>query len=87
MLSHQGTPGGRIQMEASLDDKGRICIPKEIRDKLELKTGERLLFQLANGNIILRKTVSTEEFIKSAGILREKIKGSKSAPIPFEKLF
>ncbi|NMC06670.1 MAG: AbrB/MazE/SpoVT family DNA-binding domain-containing protein [Candidatus Lokiarchaeota archaeon] len=74
-------------MEALVDEKGRICIPKEIREKLDLKTGERMLFQMSNGNIILRRTVSTEEFLKSAETLQEKIRRSRASPVPFEKAF
>lgn len=44
----------------TLTSKGQITIPKELREKLDLQKGDKLVLVEENGNIILRK-VSLEE--------------------------
>jgi AbrB family looped-hinge helix DNA binding protein len=39
-----------------VSSKGQIVIPKEIRKKLDVKGGEKLLVLTCNGDILLRKT-------------------------------
>lgn len=50
---------------ATLTSKGQITIPKELREKLDLKKGDKLVLVEEEGNIILRK-VSLEEVRKRA---------------------
>ena len=50
---------------ATLTSKGQITIPKEIREKLGLKKGDKLVLVEKNGNVILRK-VSLEEIRQKA---------------------
>ncbi len=50
---------------ATLTSKGQITIPKELREKLDLKKGDKLVLVEEEGNIILRK-VSLEEVRKQA---------------------
>ncbi|MCF7890183.1 AbrB/MazE/SpoVT family DNA-binding domain-containing protein [Candidatus Bipolaricaulota bacterium] len=50
---------------ATLTSKGQITIPKEIREKLELKKGDKLALIERDGNVILRK-VSLEEIRQKA---------------------
>jgi len=50
---------------ATLTSKGQITIPKELREKLDLKKGDKLVLIEENGNIILRK-VSLEEIREKA---------------------
>ena len=54
----------KMNAESKIDSKGRICIPNEIRKMLNLKPGEKILFQVQDDKIILRKSTSIEEFIK-----------------------
>jgi antitoxin PrlF len=39
-----------------VSSKGQIVIPREVRKKLGLKGGEKLLVLTCNGDILLRKT-------------------------------
>lgn len=38
---------------SSLTSKGQVTIPKAIRDKFGLKTGDRVDFKIENGKVIL----------------------------------
>jgi len=76
-----------LNAESKIDDKGRISIPNEIRKMLNLKPGEKLLFQVQDDKIILRKSTSTEEFIKKSEDFSEKLKGITKDPIEFKKIF
>ncbi len=39
-----------------LSEKGQITIPKEIRDRLRLVQGDRLMFEIKDDQIIIKKT-------------------------------
>ncbi len=41
---------------SSISEKGQITIPKEIRDKLGIMQGDRLIFNLKGDKIIIRKS-------------------------------
>lgn len=49
----------------TLTSKGQVTIPKELRKKLDLQQGDKLVLVEEHGNIILRK-VSLEEVRKEA---------------------
>ena len=76
-----------MNAESKIDDKGRVCIPNEIRKMLNLKSGEKILFQVQDDKIILRKSISMEEFIKKSEDFSEKLKGITKEPIEFKKMF
>ena len=58
--------------EITVDDKGRILIPKEARDKIGLQAGEKARLKIEKGKIILMPPISPEEFIKEMeGCIRE----------------
>jgi len=44
---------------AKLTSKGQATIPKEIRDYLDLKPGDRILFVQQDGEVILRPVTRT----------------------------
>ena len=76
-----------MNAESKIDDKGRVCIPIEIRKMLNLKPGEKILFQVQDDKIILRKSTTMEEFIKKSENFSEKLKGITKEPIEFKKMF
>jgi len=49
-----------------VSSKGQVVIPREVRKKLGVKGGEKLLVLTRNGDILLRKTkeVSIEDIAK-----------------------
>ncbi|MBO3842872.1 MAG: AbrB/MazE/SpoVT family DNA-binding domain-containing protein [Candidatus Brockarchaeota archaeon] len=58
--------------EVDVDDKGRVLIPKEVRDKVGLKTGGKARMKVENERIIIMPPVSPEEFINEMeGCIKE----------------
>jgi len=67
--------------DATLTSKGQITIPKEIRDSLGLKPGDRMTFtQMPDGTMVMR--VKSKSVMDLAGLLRKK--GRK--PVAIERL-
>jgi antitoxin PrlF len=67
--------------DATLTSKGQTTIPKEIRDSLGLKPGDRMTFTLMpDGTVTMR--VKTKGVMDLAGLLRKK--GRK--PVATERL-
>ena len=67
--------------DATLTSKGQTTIPKEIRDSLAMKAGDRMTFTLMpDGTVVMR--VKTKSVTELAGGLHKK--GRK--PVPLEQL-
>ncbi len=66
---------------ATLTSKGQTTIPKEIRDSLRMKPGDRMTFTLMpDGTVVMR--VKSKRITELAGILHKK--GRK--PVPVEQM-
>lgn len=48
-----------------IDDKGRVTIPKELRERLGLEPGERVRLDVEDGRLVVRLQVSREEFVET----------------------
>ncbi|MEM0290097.1 MAG: AbrB/MazE/SpoVT family DNA-binding domain-containing protein [Metallosphaera sp.] len=58
--------------EVDVDDKGRVLIPKEVRDKVGLKAGGKARMKVENEKIIIMPPISPEEFIEEMeGCIKE----------------
>ena len=56
---------------ATLTSKGQTTIPKEIRDSLGMKSGDRMTFTLMpDGTVIMR--VKSKSIMQLAGVLHKK---------------
>ncbi|MEO8330986.1 MAG: AbrB/MazE/SpoVT family DNA-binding domain-containing protein [Gallionella sp.] len=67
--------------ETTLTSKGQTTIPKEIRDSLGMKSGDRMTFTLmSDATVVMR--VKSGSLNKLAGTLHKK--GRK--PVPVEQL-
>ena len=53
-----------IVEEVSVDCKGRIQIPKAVRDKVGLHSGGKARLKIEKENIVIMPPISAEEFIK-----------------------
>ncbi len=64
--------------DATLTSKGQTTIPKEIRDSLSLKAGDRMTFTLMPDDSVLMR-VKSKSVTELAGVLHEK--GRKPVPV------
>ena len=63
-----------------ISEKGQVTIPKEIRDKLGIIQGDRLIFDLKGNEIIIKKTGTN----KVSKILKEQ-KPWKISSVEFQR--
>ena len=67
-----------MNAESTLTSKGQTTIPKDIRDRLHMKTGDRMTFTLMpDGTVLLR--IKNKSIMSLAGSLRRK--GQKTLPV------
>lgn len=64
--------------EATLTSKGQTTIPKEIRDSLGMKAGDRMTFTLMPDRTVVIR-VKSRSVMALAGSLRKK--GRKAVPV------
>jgi len=70
-----------MSAESTLTSKGQTTIPKDIRERLHMKAGDRMTFTLMpDGAVLLR--IKNKSVMSLAGSLRKK--GQK--PLPVEEL-
>jgi len=55
-----------------IDDRGRILLPKDIREELNLKTSEEMFVMSAGKEIIVLKKVNVKKMVEE---IIEKVKG------------
>jgi AbrB family looped-hinge helix DNA binding protein len=67
--------------DATLTSKGQTTIPKEIRDRLHMKAGDRMTFTLMPDSTVVMR-VKSKSAAELAGMLHKK--GRK--PVPVEQL-
>jgi AbrB family looped-hinge helix DNA binding protein len=66
---------------ATLTSKGQTTIPKEIRDSLGMKAGDRMTFTLMpDGTVVMR--VKSRRVMELAGALHQK----RRKPVPIEDM-
>jgi len=58
--------------QVTLDSKGRILIPENIRKKAGITAGSRVRVSVDDGVVIIRKSVGPEEFIRETkGVIKK----------------
>ena len=58
-------------MQSSISSKGQVTVPKAVRDRLGLRAGSSVEFELTDGGVILRKGQRGERAVdKVRGVLR-----------------
>jgi len=67
-------------LTAKVTSKGQITIPKNVREKLGIKTGEGINFEEKGGVFYIRKSVTKSPFDKWKGKLKE-LKGRSADEI------
>ena len=64
--------------DATLTSKGQTTIPKEIRDRLSMKAGDRMTSTLMPDSTVVMR-VKTKSVTEMAGVLHKK--GRKAVPV------
>jgi AbrB family looped-hinge helix DNA binding protein len=72
----------------SIDDQGRVNIPVQMRERLDLRPGENVIVRLQDDHtIIIKKAIPVEEFIAESHALMKHLGEISDKPFKFEKLF
>ena len=58
-------------MKAKITSKGQLTLPKPLRDKLGLKTGDHIVIRETSEGYILEKELDTERFNNYVGYLNQ----------------
>ncbi|WP_248515102.1 AbrB/MazE/SpoVT family DNA-binding domain-containing protein [Salinarchaeum laminariae] len=65
-----------------VDEKGRITIPQEIRESLQIDPGEEVDVGLEDGRIVIQPSISREEFAeKLEGCINEETRADDAEPM------
>ncbi|MDG7018199.1 MAG: AbrB/MazE/SpoVT family DNA-binding domain-containing protein [Nitrososphaerota archaeon] len=70
--------------EAVIDDRGRIVIPNEVREELNLRPEQRLKVVPKGRGLVLTPEIGAEEFIAE---LRGCVHGSRVSPEELKKIW
>ena len=80
--------------EATMDSKGRVAIPEEVRKELGLNEGSRIRLRLEKGStgggsaVIMTKSVGPDEFIKRAeGVLKKESRAKAVDPLRLKEIW
>jgi AbrB family looped-hinge helix DNA binding protein len=80
--------------EATMDSKGRIVIPEDVRKELGLNEGSRIRLKLEKSSIsggptvIMTKSVGPDEFIKrTEGMLKKESRAKAADPLRLKDIW
>ena len=75
-------------MEATIDEKGRVVIPRVLREGMGLRVGAKVRLVLEEGKIILMKPLAPEEFIREIeGCVKEGSPIPKVDPLDLKRIW
>lgn len=58
-----------MKTRATVSEKGQVTIPKGIRDRLGIRTGEVLVFEAERGRLVASKVAASDPVDEVYGIL------------------
>lgn len=67
-----------------LEERGRILIPKVLREKLRMKPGQRLHIESKGDEIVIKPASDVDRFFRE---LRGCVKGSKVDPLELKRIW
>lgn len=70
--------------EVEVEERGRVLIPKELREELHLKPGQKLLIERRGKEIVIKPSVNARQFILE---LKGCVKQSSIKPIDIKKIW
>ena len=65
-------------IKRELGEKGQLVIPKDIREYLGLRKGEKVVFEIKNKEVVIKQEQNPEEFLHNF-LNTPKIKRSKKS--------
>jgi len=51
-------------IKREIGEKGQVVIPKDIREMLKLRKGEKVIFEVRDNEVVIKPEQSPEEFLK-----------------------
>ena len=84
-----GTEGGKTVMTtAVVDEKGRIVVPKRIRDEMRISEGSRVSVEIEKERLVVSKAVEPDEFImEMEGFVRKSSRVPLADPISLKRIW
>ncbi len=71
-----------MSTDRRIDRKGRVTIPKEIRDRLDIDPGEPVRIELQGGDIVIRREVDRSDAVDALeGCINEETRRSAAEEI------
>lgn len=67
-----------------IEERGRVVVPKNIRDEIKLKPGQKVIIERSGNSIIIRPAV---EFKKFSSELKGCVKKSKIKPMDIKNIW
>lgn len=79
---------GTMVEEATVDKKGRIVIPKHLREGLGLREGAKVKLTLKEEKILITRPITPEKFIhEMEGCIKEDSPVPKINPLELKKIW
>lgn len=80
--------GGTMVEEAVVDKKGRIVIPRHLREGLGLREGAKVRLTLEEEKILITRPITPEKFIhEMEGCIKEDSPVRKINPLELKKIW
>ncbi len=57
--------------EVTVEERGRVIIPKDMRDKLGIRGGEKLKVEERNGEVVMKPVSSGESLKDLKGVVKK----------------
>lgn len=76
-----------MSVDRRIDHKGRVTIPKEIRDRLDIEPGESVKIELDGGDIVIRRDIDRSDTVETLeGCINEDSRRSSAEDLTPEDL-
>jgi AbrB family looped-hinge helix DNA binding protein len=75
---------GILMGTTSIDERGRILIPKDIREELDLRPDKQLRIEVQEGSLVIKPLLTAGEVAEN---LRGCVKGSEVKPQELKRIW
>jgi len=75
-------------MSSTVDDKGRVIIPEDLRKKLGITKGSKVKVSLKEDNVLIASAVNSKQFIeKMEAFIKEGSRVEKIDPLKLKEIW